>query len=62
MPIPMTDEARMPEGEVARRLAEYLLSLPEADTHAEVAIDGASAFAHGFSVFDIAAHMAAVGW
>ena len=55
-------ERRMPEGEVAIRLAEHLLGLHGADPHAEVAIDGASVMAHGAVVFDLAAHMEAQGW
>lgn len=52
----------MPEAEVALLLAQHLLGLPNADAHAEVAIDGASILAHGTIVFDIERHMESAGW
>lgn len=42
---------RMPEAEVALRLAFYLLSLPGSDDTVSVAIDGAQVRVHGGAIF-----------
>jgi len=55
-------DGRMPEGEVALRLAEYLLNLDGAEGHAEVAIDGASVRVHGKTIFDVDLFMHERGW
>lgn len=53
---------RMPEAEVALRLAEYLSELPGFAGQLDVAIDGASVKVHGEDVFDIAGYLRASGW
>ena len=53
---------RMPEAEVALRLAEFILSLPASGAMASVAIDGASIKVGDAVVFDIGRFMAATGW
>lgn len=53
---------RMPEAEVSLRLAFYLLSLPDAQGSAQVAIDGAQIRVHGAEVFPIIAFLAKQGW
>jgi hypothetical protein len=53
---------RMPEAEVALRLAEFILSLPGSGTMASVAIDWASIKVGDAVIFDIGRFMAATGW
>jgi hypothetical protein len=53
---------RMPEAEVALRLAEFILSLPGSGTMASVAIDGASIKVGDAAIFDIGRFMAGTGW
>jgi hypothetical protein len=53
---------RMPEAEVALRLAEFILSLPGSGAMASVAIDGASIKVGDLLVFDIGRFMAGTGW
>ena len=53
---------RMPEAEVALRLAEFILSLPASGAMASVAIDGASIKVGDGVIFDIGRFMAATGW
>jgi hypothetical protein len=53
---------RMPEAEVALRLAEFILSLPGSGAMASVAIDGASIRVGDAVIFDIGRFMAATGW
>ena len=53
---------RMPEAEVALRLAEFILSLPASGAMASVAIDGTSIKVGDGVVFDIGRFMAATGW
>ncbi len=53
---------RMPEAEVALRLAEFILSLPASGAMASVAIDGASIKVGDGVIFDISHFMAATGW
>ncbi|WP_188262705.1 hypothetical protein [Azospirillum tabaci] len=53
---------RMPEAEVALRLAFHLLDQPGSDGHAEVAIDGAMVRIAGRDIFPLAAFLAATGW
>jgi hypothetical protein len=53
---------RMPESEVALRLAEFILSLPGSGTMASVAVDGASIKVRDAVVFDIGRFMAGTGW
>ncbi|MBA1159220.1 hypothetical protein H0S73_24355 [Microvirga sp. Marseille-Q2068] len=53
---------RMPEAEVALRLAEFILSLPGSGTMASVAIDGASIKVGDAVIFDIGRFMAGTGW
>ena len=53
---------RMPESEVALRLAFHLLELPGSSGEAEVAIDGAQVRVHGEEVFPLAAFLAGLGW
>jgi hypothetical protein len=55
-------EDRMPEAEVALRLAEFILLLPGSGTMASVAIDGASIKVGDAVIFDIGRFMAATGW
>lgn len=55
-------EDRMPEAEVALRLAEFILSLPGSGTMASVAIDGASIKVGDAVIFDIGRFMAGTGW
>lgn len=55
-------EDRMPEAEVALRLAEFILSLPGSGTMASVAIDGASIKVGHAVIFDIGRFMAVLGW
>jgi len=49
---------RMPEAEVALRLAEFILSLPGSGAMASVAIDGASIKVGDAVIFDIGRFMA----
>jgi hypothetical protein len=53
---------RMPEAEVALRLAEFILSLPSSGAMASVAVDGASIKVGDAVIFDIGRFMAATGW
>jgi hypothetical protein len=53
---------RMPQAEVALRLAEFILSLPTSGAMASVAIDGAGIKAGDGVIFDIGRFMAAGGW
>ena len=53
---------RMPEAEVALRLAEFILSLPGSGAMASVAIDGASIKVGNAVIFDIGRFMAGTGW
>src|SRR5215212_8182013 len=53
---------RMPEAEVALRLAEFILSLPASGAMASVAIDGASIKVGDSVVFDIGRFMIGTGW
>jgi hypothetical protein len=53
---------RMPEAEVALRLAEFILSLPGSGAMASVAIDRASIKAGDAIIFDISRFMAGTGW
>ncbi|WP_074471675.1 hypothetical protein [Bosea sp. BIWAKO-01] len=53
---------RMPEAEVALRLAEYLSERPGFGGHVEVAIDGASVRVADAEVFDIVGYLAGAGW
>jgi hypothetical protein len=53
---------RMPEAEVALRLAEFILSLPGSGAMASVAIDGASITVGDAVIFDIGRFMAGTGW
>ena len=53
---------RMPEAEVALRLAEFILSLPSSGAMASVAIDGARIKVGDLLVFDIGRFMAGTGW
>ncbi|WP_246413074.1 hypothetical protein [Methylobacterium brachythecii] len=53
---------RMPEAEVALRLAEYLSERPGFGGHVAVAIDGASVRVAGVEVFDIVSYLARAGW
>jgi hypothetical protein len=53
---------RMPEAEVALRLAEFILSLPASGAMASVAIDGAGIKVGDGDIFDIGRFMAATGW
>ena len=53
---------RMSEAEVALRLAEFILSLPNSGAMASVAIDGASIKLSDAIVFDIGRFMAWTGW
>jgi hypothetical protein len=53
---------RMPEAEVSLRLAFDLLSLPDAQGTAEVAVDGAQIRVHGDEVFPISAFLISMGW
>jgi len=55
-------EDRMPEAEVALRLAQFILSLPGSGAMASVAIDGASIKVEDAVVFDIGHFMAGTGW
>jgi len=55
-------EDRMPEAEVALRLAGFILSLPGSGTMASVAIDGASIKVGDAVIFDIGRFMAVIGW
>lgn len=55
-------EDRMPEAEVALRLAEFILSLPGSGAMASVAIDGASIKVGDAVIFDIGRFMAGTGW
>ena len=55
-------EDRMPEAEVALRLAFHLLSMPGAESKVYVAIDGAQIRVHGDEVFPISAFLADMGW
>lgn len=55
-------EDRMPEAEVALRLAEYLSEQPGFGGHVEVAIDGASVRVHDADVFDIVSYLRSNGW
>jgi len=71
MSEPMADEIqpdlglpadRMPEAEVALRLAGFILSLPGSGAMASVAIDGASIKVGNAVVFDIGRFMTGMGW
>ncbi|MET0531895.1 MAG: hypothetical protein ABW003_26785 [Microvirga sp.] len=53
---------RMPEAEVALRLAEFILSLPASGAMASVAIDAASIKIGDGDIFDIGRFMATTGW
>jgi hypothetical protein len=53
---------RMPEAEVALRLAFYLVGRPGSSGHADVAIDGASVRIHRSEVFPIHGFMQEHGW
>ncbi|WP_081928695.1 hypothetical protein [Microvirga sp. BSC39] len=53
---------RMPEAEVALRLAEFILSLPGSGAMASVAIDGASIKVGDAVIFDIGRFMAGTRW
>lgn len=53
---------RMPEAEVALRLAEYLSERPGFEGHVEAAIDGASVQVGEAEVFDIVGYLAWQGW
>jgi hypothetical protein len=53
---------RMLEAEVALRLAEFILSLPNSGAMASVAIDGASIKVGDAVILDIERFMAATGW
>jgi hypothetical protein len=53
---------RMPEAEVALRLAEFILSLPGSGAMTSIAIDGASIKVGDAVIFDIGRFMAATGW
>jgi hypothetical protein len=53
---------RMPEAEVALRLAEFILSLPTSGAMASVAIDRARIKVGGSVIFDIGRFMASTGW
>jgi hypothetical protein len=53
---------RMSEAEVALRLAEFILSLPNSGAMASVAIAGASIKVGDAVIFDIGRFMAATGW
>jgi len=53
---------RMPEAEVALRLAEFILSLPGSGAIASVAIDGASIRVGDAVIFDIGRFMIGTGW
>jgi hypothetical protein len=53
---------RMPEAEVALRLADHLLSLPGSGSMASVAINGASVRIGDRITFDIDRFMAQTGW
>lgn len=53
---------RMPEAEVALRLAEHLSERPGFGGHVEVAIDGASVRVADAEVFDIVGYLAGAGW
>lgn len=55
-------EDRMPEAEVALRLAEHLSELPGFQGHVDVAIDGASVRVGGADVFDIGGYLRVRGW
>lgn len=53
---------RMPEAEVALRLAEYISELPGFEGHVAVAIDGASVKVQKQEVFDIVGYLSAQHW
>jgi hypothetical protein len=55
-------EDRMPEAEVALRLAFWLLEHPEGEDRAEVAIDGAQVRIGGDQVFALEEFMRVSGW
>lgn len=55
-------EDRMPEAEVALRLAEYLSEQPGFSGHVEVAIDGAQVRVGNSDVFNIVGYLAQQGW
>src|SRR5918993_3699820 len=61
-PDPGLPADRMPEAEVALRLAELILSLPGSGAMASVAIDGARIKVGDLLVFDIGRFMAGTGW
>lgn len=58
----MSDSVRIPEGEVAVRLAEHFVCLPGSGGQANVAINGGSVSAHGVLGVDIVGHVTAAGW
>jgi hypothetical protein len=53
---------RMPEAEVALRLAEFLSEQAGFGGHVEVAVDGAQVRVGGTDVFDIVGYLAQQGW
>jgi hypothetical protein len=53
---------RMPEAEVALRLAEFILSLPGSGAMASVAFDGAGIRVADVAIFGIGRFMAGTGW
>jgi hypothetical protein len=61
-PDPGLPADRMPEAEVALRLAEFILSLPGSGAMASVAIDGASIKVGDAVIFDIGRFMIGTGW
>lgn len=61
MKAPLPDD-RMPEAEVALRLAFYLLAHPQSAGEVSVALDGAQIRVHGRQIFPIEAFLDDVGW
>ena len=55
-------EDRMPEAEVALRLAFYLLGRPDNEGFAEVAVDGAMVRVAGREIFPIEGFLESEGW
>lgn len=53
---------KMPEAEVALRLAEHLSEVSDFDGHVDVAIDGASVAVGGTVIFDIENYLLAYRW
>lgn len=58
-PLPVD---RMPESEVALRLAFHLLALPGSSRSAEVALDGAQVEVDGEPIFPLAEFLSHAGW